>query len=160
VEFQIDTQSKQFEDGEYEAILRKMDIWPPRFEQYQIHEDKPVCPVRLLFEILDGSPSPGDPDDWLPYFEFWPNPNSVLDQMVKMVEQLGQPSRPTAYPKAISSALVGHQFRVRVMTRCSSGLDDDDVFHWSEVIEVLRLTEPVLESATETEAAGAGAPRS
>jgi len=81
--------SKKFEEGEYEAVLQVMEIKPSPFDEnssgWKKCGDRPLCYVTLRFEILDGSPSPADPCDYLEYIEFYPAPYSALDRMIKLV---------------------------------------------------------------------------
>ena len=111
--------TKLVETGEYEAVLRQMEIRPTRFDKtqggWEKYGDQPVCSVNLYFEILDGSPGATNPDDWLWYHEYWPDPDSTLDRIVKMVEGLGIPHIKTL-PPCITTLPLGHCFRVRIST--------------------------------------------
>ncbi len=137
--------SKLFEDGEYEAILRMMDIRPTRFEKGTFacdkYGDQPVCDMMLHFEILDGSPDSGDPSNWLKYYEIWPDPD--LDRILKIVYELEFPHGD--FPSGwINSLPVGHRFRVRVGR-------DDCISTYSTICEcsvfdILGLAEPALAS--------------
>ncbi len=119
--------SKKFEEGEYETVLQVMEIKPSPFDEnssgWKKCGDRPLCYVRLRFEILDGSPSPADPGDWLEYTEFYPARYSALDRMIKMVG--GQEMPPYMEPfEAFSRMLslpLGHRFRVRVQTATDLG---------------------------------------
>lgn len=139
--------TKLLEDGEYRAALREMQISPQRFEKYQggwqRYGDRPVCYVKLYFEILDGSPGAGNPEDWLWYCEHWPDPDSALDRIVKMVEGLDVPHIKRPFPR-ITSLPVGHHFTVRVIKAFQVG--GGKVFYYSEVTAILGLAEPALAS--------------
>jgi hypothetical protein len=137
--------TKLVQDGEYEAILREMEISPYRFEKcqggWQKYGDQPVCRVNLYFEILDGSPGAANPDDWLWYDEYWPDRDSALDRIVKMVEGLGIPHIEKPFPR-ITSLPLGHRFRVQVVNTVQVG--GGRALHYSFVTEVLGLAEPAL----------------
>ncbi len=137
--------TKLVQDGEYEAILREMEIWPERFQKtqggWQKYGDRPVCYVKLFFEILDGPPGATNPDDWLMYDEYWPDPDSALDRIVKMVEGLGIPHIEKPFPR-ITSLPLGHCFRVRVLNDVQVG--GGEALQSCSVTEVLGLAEPAL----------------
>ncbi len=137
--------TKLVQDGEYEAILREIEIWPQRFEKYQggwqRYGDRSICYVKLFFEVLDGSPGAADPEDWLWYCEYWPDPDSALDRIVKMVEVLDVPHVEKPFPR-ITSLPVGHRFRVRVVKAVQVG--GGKASYYSFVTEVLGLAEPAL----------------
>ena len=137
--------TKLVETGEYEAVLRQMEIRPTRFDKtqggWEKYGDQPVCSVNLYFEILDGSPGATNPDDWLWYDECWPDPDSTLDRIVKMVEGLGIPHIKTL-PPCITTLPLGHCFRVRVVNDVQVGGGDE--LQYCLVTEVLGLAEPAL----------------
>ncbi len=137
--------TKLVQDGEYEATLREMEIWPERFQKSQVgwkkYGDRPVCYVKLFFEILDRPPGATNPDDWLMYTEYWPDPDSALDRTVKMVEGLGIPHIEKPFPR-ITSLPLGHCFRVRVVNDVQVG--GGEALQSCLVTEVLGLAEPAL----------------
>ena len=80
-------------------------------------------------------------NDWLMYDEYWPDPDSVLDRIVKVVEGLGIPHIEKPFPR-ITSLPLGHRFRVRVVNDVQVG--GGQALHCSFVTEVLGLAEPAL----------------
>jgi len=53
--------SRPFHIGDYESILRGIEIWPDRLTEgltgWEEYGDQDVLSVSLRFEILDGSPA-------------------------------------------------------------------------------------------------------
>jgi len=141
---------KKFEEGEHEAVLQVMEIKPSPFDEnssgWQTCTDRPLCYVTLRFEILDGSPGPADPCDYLECIECYPAPYSALDRMVKLVggEEIPPSMEPFEAFSRMLSLPLGHRFRVRVETATDLGKDGDslvDVYS-SLVAEILGLAEP------------------
>ncbi len=138
--------SRLGEDGEYEAILRIMHIYVYRCEECtSCHMCEHLCHVNLYFEILDGSPDADAPANWLRCSSFpeWPDPDSVLERMMKMVED-PMPWIQPGVPR-ISTSLVGYRFRVRVKQTWGASVGDF-VDHESVVADVLGLAEPATET--------------
>ncbi len=137
--------SRPVEEGEYEAILRVMHIYPFRCEQCRTASYQPLCHVDLFFEILDGSPDADDPTNWLGCTsQPWPEPDLVLDRMMKMVEEPGVRLERSPVP-GISTAPVGRRFRVLVHQSYSI-TDPDAPFYESVVGAVLGLAEPATDT--------------
>ena len=148
------TESRIVPDGEYEAILRRIDVHRPRRDLRKENSLKPgdsvTCWVFLSFEILDGAPGAEGPLRWLHYHERWPNPESRIDRMQRWLLEAGVPGLSVQAGHTIISTPVGHRFTVRVKqmwSTTSRGGEPkyDRVDEWSAVVDILGLAEvPVV----------------
>src|SRR3989442_4257485 len=89
IEMQCYTESRIVPDGEYEAILRRIDVHRPRRDLRKENSLKPgdsvTCWVFLSFEILAGAPGAEGPLRSLHCHQSKPSPEFGLDPMQSRV---------------------------------------------------------------------------
>jgi hypothetical protein len=147
--------TRMVDEGEYDAILREMTVWPTRFDRGQNgwykFGDRPVARIDLYFEVLDGAPEPQSRSDWLSYTEHWAEDQSPArtdeefserapsyDRMVREVEDITGQTTDGGRLRCITTLPVGHRFRVCVCKGIQVG--SDEVMVYCQIAEVLGLS--------------------
>ena len=81
--------------GDYEAILREIEIWPDRLTEglpgWEEYGDQDVPAVLLCFEVLDGSPEALRPR--AAYLGFWPYESSIRQTRKDSADFAYRPAR-------------------------------------------------------------------
>jgi len=121
--------------GDYEAILRGIEIWPDRLTEgltgWEEYGDEDVLSVSLRFEVLDGSPEALRPR--AAYLGFWP-----YDQSLRRVFGKPEKTRPTL--RIDQHVPLGGHFRVAAEKSVDTE-GGEAIEHWG-VGRILSRVEP------------------